>query len=525
MIIRGILDRSLSNQICIRGFARIKELARISKANKEYQRELIDKQISETSNFLTEETYLFFPEVILSLKLKQDLTIPGVQKDDTPTQLIEKRKVFNSNVNSLSIKPVVKKNTKVFDVSENDTIIVAEIHFDDIELNRLIELDEHPFHRVDGNHRLSAAEQIADDYRVNQMNIPFCIILFEEVTTQKFVPDEGLVIIKDDSYEKFERVVFYNINSKSIPLTIEENLKGILGEEKYFSDEEIDKIFENNGSIARKLGNRIRSEDFKSIKHIVRANKWAMCLRLLNLYQNGVDNKTYPEVFIMVDDIYDALQDINILYRKNDNLKSNESVEVLIAFIYYKAFSNEFKFEFFSKWMLKNHLFEAVETTTESIIRIFDKIYERKYISVFVAMKYWSHTKVNEYNKLFKEVLKDVQSTCKSNVDLQLIPIMRFKGESQRIDQRLLNSIKDCDVFIADITECNENVMYEVAYAEGREKPIILIKREGDDTTPPFDMEKMQWIPYDGDSYYNSIKSIINNNLKSILENRFGTQF
>jgi len=132
---------------------------------------------------------------------------------------------------------------------------------------------------------------------------------------------------------------------------------------------------------------------------------------------------------------------------------------------------------------------------------------------------------VNEYNKLFKEVLKDVQSTCKSNVDLQLIPIMRFKGESQRIDQRLLNSIKDCDVFIADITECNENVMYEVAYAEGREKPIILIKREGDDTTPPFDMEKMQWIPYDGDSYYNSIKSIINNNLKSILENRFGTQF
>ena len=229
MIIRGILDRSLSNQICIRGFARIKELARISKANKEYQRELIDKQISETSNFLTEETYLFFPEVILSLKLKQDLTIPGVQKDDTPTQLIEKRKVFNSNVNSLSIKPVVKKNTKVFDVSENDTIIVAEIHFDDIELNRLIELDEHPFHRVDGNHRLSAAEQIADDYRVNQMNIPFCIILFEEVTTQKFVPDEGLVIIKDDSYEKFERVVFYNINSKSIPLTIDENLKCILG--------------------------------------------------------------------------------------------------------------------------------------------------------------------------------------------------------------------------------------------------------------------------------------------------------
>ena len=78
MIIRGILDRSLSNQICIRGFARIKELARVSKANPEYQRELLEKQKGVVSNFLTEETYLFFPEVILSLKLRQDVTIKGV---------------------------------------------------------------------------------------------------------------------------------------------------------------------------------------------------------------------------------------------------------------------------------------------------------------------------------------------------------------------------------------------------------------------------------------------------------------
>lgn len=34
MIIRGILDHSLNGQICIRGFAPIKELARISKADR-----------------------------------------------------------------------------------------------------------------------------------------------------------------------------------------------------------------------------------------------------------------------------------------------------------------------------------------------------------------------------------------------------------------------------------------------------------------------------------------------------------
>ncbi|MGI4751269.1 MAG: hypothetical protein ACRYFB_11595 [Janthinobacterium lividum] len=525
MIIRGILDRSLSNQICIRGFARIKELARISKANKDYQRELIDLQIIQTYNFLTEETYLFFPEVILSLKLKQDSTIPGVKTGDTPIQLIEKNKIFNSNVNSLSIKPIVKKNTKVFDVNEKDLIIVAEIHFDDVELNNLIEANEHPFHRVDGNHRLSAAEQIKGNHRVNMMNIPFCIILFEELTSQRFSPETGLVKVKDDSYEKFERVVFYNINSKSIPLTIEENLKGILGEEKYFSNEDIDKIFEQKGSLARKLGKRIKAEDFTFLKEVIQANKWAMCLQILTLYYKGDDVKVYEDNSNMSSDIYDALQHINIIYQKNSVLKVNPSAEVLIAFLYYKAFSEESKFNFFSKWIINNHLFEANETTAESIIRIFDKIFQRKHVKVFVAMKYWSHQKVTEYNKMFTEALNEVQKKAKSNVELELVPIMRFRGESERIDQRLLNCIKECDVFIADITECNENVMYEVAFAEGCEKSMLLIKREGDSVTPPFDMEKLQWIPYDGDSYYNSIKSIVNINLKPILESKFGIHF
>lgn len=104
MIIRGILDRSLSNQICIRGFARIKELARISKANREYQRELLVKQKDVVSNFLTEETYLFFPEVILSLKLRQDVTIKGAKTDATPIQLIEKGKDFSSNIDKLKVR-------------------------------------------------------------------------------------------------------------------------------------------------------------------------------------------------------------------------------------------------------------------------------------------------------------------------------------------------------------------------------------------------------------------------------------
>lgn len=44
MIIRGILDSSLNGQLCIRGFAPIKELARISNANYKYQRKPLAEQ-------------------------------------------------------------------------------------------------------------------------------------------------------------------------------------------------------------------------------------------------------------------------------------------------------------------------------------------------------------------------------------------------------------------------------------------------------------------------------------------------
>ena len=68
MKLTGILDNSLNGQLCLRGFANIKDLARISKADYSYQRGLLDR--SDISDFLETQTYLFFPEVILSYKIQ-----------------------------------------------------------------------------------------------------------------------------------------------------------------------------------------------------------------------------------------------------------------------------------------------------------------------------------------------------------------------------------------------------------------------------------------------------------------------
>jgi nucleoside 2-deoxyribosyltransferase len=525
MIIRGILDKSLSKQTCIRGFARIKELARVSKANPDYQRELIGRQKKVISNFLTDEEYLFFPEVILSVKLKYDLTKKGAVKDASPLTLIESNKAFTSNVDSLRIRPSEKKYSKVFDTSGRDEVKIVELDFNEGELLKLIAGNNHPFHRIDGNHRLSAAEQI-DDSRIQVMDIPFCIVLFEELTTEEFnTATQRLEPVTDRSYEKFERVVFFNINSKSEPLTLEQNLKGILGSETYFDNDEIKKIFGAEGLQARKLGFRINIEDFAGIKHLLKDNKWALCLNIFKLYKANKSKCKPIASDKLMDAVYHSLQSINILYAEKESIAKNKSFEMLLAFLFYKTFSEENMFQFFFTKIVTSHLFNANETNAESIIAIFEKLYQKQSIKIFVAMPYYSDPMVNEYNKLFKEALAEVQKKAKSEVMIELIPIMRFKGKSERIDGRLLEKIKECDVFIADLTGCNPNVCFEIAYAEGREKPMIIIKKNTDKKTAPFDMDKLQYIPFQDKTYYSSIKGIINNNLPTILTEQFSVHF
>ncbi len=525
MILRGVLDKSLSKQTCIRGFARIKELARVSKADPEYQRELVDHQKKVISNFLTEEIYLFFPEVILSVKLKYDFTKKGASKKGSPLTLIESKKTFKSNVDGLSIKPSEKKYSKAFDTSGRDEIKLVELEFNEGELIDLISKNQHPFHRIDGNHRLSAAEQIVGD-RIETMDIPFCIVLFEEITTKKFNPSTHILeSVIDKNYEKFERVVFFNINSKSVPLTLEQNLKGILGAEEYFDDDEIKKIFGEEGVYARKLGKRITPDNYDSLNHILKANKWTLCLNIFILNRLNKEKCRAIPNDKLIDTVSNSLQSINVLYSENEILRRNNTIEMVLAFLFFKSFSVKSSYDFFSAQIIKSHLFEAKEATAESIITIFDKLFKKKIVKVFVAMPYYSDAEVSEYNKLFKEVLSEIQSKSKSEVQFDLIPIMRFKGKSERIDQRLLNKIKECDVFIADLTGCNPNVCFEIAYAEGREKPMLIIKSSSDRKRPPFDMDKLQYIPFNKKTHYTSIKSVITNNLPTILEEQLCVQF
>ena len=96
MILTRILDNSLNGQLCLRGFANIKDLARISEADYSYQRGLLDR--SDISDFLETQTYLFFPEVILSYKIKYAFKEKKGNTDPEPIVLLQKAKNYKCNV-------------------------------------------------------------------------------------------------------------------------------------------------------------------------------------------------------------------------------------------------------------------------------------------------------------------------------------------------------------------------------------------------------------------------------------------
>lgn len=63
-----------------------------------------------------------------------------------------------------------------------------------------------------------------------------------------------------------------------------------------------------------------------------------------------------------------------------------------------------------------------------------------------------------------------------------------------RITEQILDALSAADVIIADITELNANVIYEVGYADASHTPLILLNQ--DPSASPFDLKDQRQIKY-----------------------------
>lgn len=478
MRLEGILSESLGGFTCVRGFAPMGDLARSSEADLSYQRNLIAEQKEAIVNFLKDKEYLFFPEVILSYTLKYDFA-RGISGLDPLTD-IRNRKPFKSNVDRFSVR------------SQKSGVHKVVIDIPETWLR-----DHKPFFRIDGNHRLSATpeEEAFNDYMT-----PFCLILFPD-TPQS---------------EEYKRVIFHNINSKSVPLTSEENLRLILDETTIFSNEKLksNASFGPHFYFARMLKDRVDLDVLLAIANSFKVEKDSgeivtikrtVLLQLFHLLLNkGVIENDDKEI----NRVMQAINNVNTIYQQHTVLSDCSSPALFISFVYYELNQSHGDYrKSFKTWVLSNHIYTISEIAVNDLIVVYDTILGARSRNVFISMQF--DTASQEVKQAIEEAISEVNRRHSLDLKIKHIRIDEVnKGHAYTISDEILELINNTGLLIADLSTRNINVYHEVGFLMGlnrakgyeQENFILLMRNYAEgktDSSVGFNLRHWQQLRFD----------------------------
>lgn len=428
----GILEYSMGGFLCLRGFASYKLLSAISEPNPEVQRDLIEQHKEDMARFLNNGEYRFFPEIVLSLSLTDgDKYLDLV---DSFHNTLRSGKTWNKSIGSLSFsisQNVTKNELNVYSpLPQIDRINIAHIKFDE-KVQKIA--------RIDGNHRLSASDEINDDFVV-----PYCLLLFR-------YPNEN---------EQYSRAIFYNINAKQIPLNLEENLSVILSSPEVFPDSKLitDQTFGWKFYLARKTIESLDFAYFPAISAYISASKYSF---FVDLYGFLIKNGSVAENESAVEKIKSQLVEVERSLTESAITATTTNIAIIGALAYYRL-TDDFKYRGFLSWIKKNNIGSIENLHIEDVINLYNEIYEHIPKKIFLARWYPAESDP-EYQKSAHRVnaLKEVAE----ELNLSLTDLGTRDTGTFDIREVMYRDIRECDIFIADLTGARHNVMVEVGYA------------------------------------------------------------
>lgn len=472
MILRGILDLSLGNMLCIRGFARMGDLAKTSKADKSYQRDLITEHKQEVLDFLHKKEMLFFPEIILSYSV-----------DALPFNSAQ----FKHNDNNLKITTKTNKYQNKQDARGRDGIQIATInlkpqHLDILEFPIFSNDDKNKiFHRIDGNHRLSAADEEIDDQDIQNLITPFCLLLLPKETEKTGIDNDRHIHGIDEPAQVLEKTIFHNINYKHIPLKKEHHYKMMIGSESIFTNSDLSANFGKEYLLAKKYLDKFNYDEFGSLKIALTNNKYTFTHDLQKLLlQKDKQKKKINQA------INEALELINKIYNNHAKLSAHQHHGLLIAFVYFAIRKNkklsEKELSAFAYWVIENFVYEITQKDAGSIIAMYEKIIEKRYKEIFISMDF--SEKYQPTYKAIEGVVNTINTENSTTIKLCPVRIDQFEtGYSYKLDDEIFKQIGKCGLMIADLSNKNVNVYQEVGFAMGlnrnsKEENILLLKQD-----------------------------------------------
>ena len=506
MILSGILHTSLGGFTVIRGVAPLGDLARCSRFDGAYQRNLIETHKEEIERFLADRQYLFFPEVVLSASLRFKRSGNGDWRD----------KGFRANVDGLALKLIKTKLPTGYNVVGSQaapTLAYLTLGEEQLEEERGFRL-----FRIDGNHRLSAAKDLKPHEANYGLPTPFCIVLHDEPTDA----------------QRFEKVVFHNINAKQIPLTSEENLRLILqaGDDALFSDSDLlDKpSFGPAYYLARKLLPQLNVEFLGGLtKPFENRHTLALALTQFLIAKDETLAQAFDAASLddQVPRLRDALKMVNAVYEEphRAHLRESGCHGVLVAFVYFALKNTGKQLPAFARWVMSNRIDRLAPATTTrglgyhyhlgrtqavdaaSLVEVFDSVLSARRREVFVSMEFGTHTDAI-YNAIEAAIERVNKDHALQQVDLALKTIRidrENKGHSYTIADEILQIIDGCGLLIADLTQSNKNVYHEVGFLmglnQGRGEPhenfiLIADANQVKDNTIGFNLRAWQQIRF-----------------------------
>ena len=308
------------------------------------------------------------------------------------------------------------------------------------------------FKRIDGNHRLSAFEALKD-VEFDRYVAPFCLVFFGTAQDAR----------------RNEKALFHNINSKALPLTSEEVLKGIVDAPEDFPDSELGDRFGPEYLQCRELKAKLDFSYLPNLKSVFgqNADQDACARSLLIQSLQDVRGQIDPGTVLDTDAVFEAIQHINGTYA-DARLQGSTAQGLFAAFLYFRLNKDRSRgsYEQFTNWVLRTHQYELRSINAADLIKIFGKVAQSRKRQVFVSMQFSQETHPNYV--AIENAINDVNREHALDIAIRPIRIDQFEtGYSYEINAEILSLIEDSGLLIADLTCGNKNVYHELGYLMG----------------------------------------------------------
>lgn len=490
--IRGVLARAFDSVICLRGFADISDLARISCVDSGYQRDLENTHAEEIKSFLRGGRFSFFPEIILGTSVED---LGGTDDVFEKIKLSAKDGVGFSQIDvgnlGVCISTYVKSGRKMKKSADNFTEESQSRLEDDYVTMTITNLptqeDERCLYRIDGNHRLTAVEQMMKerDVKVKDFkSVPFCIVIFN----------------KKDTRKQHGAVYFHNINFKQLKVPEEHLLKLVVEDNGGLWT---DDVLKDDPSLGPEyyLTRRFVAEKKSLFYRLslafpkMRETAYGMVYHCFKFLMSHVCDLVYESDTIVEDGkiktkgertkrpIIVWPSNVNkIIAEFSDNLEDvvktaciqsesalNLDRDVFIAMMYYR-YLDKSQLSNFAQWVASNRItFSQATIEYESLISMYEAYKIRQEKTIFVSMEFGKDETENHF-KVIKRVVSEINKENGISPGLEVKRVDRVvDGTAYEINHKISDEIEKCGLLIADLTYVNPNVYHEIGLVMGRD--------------------------------------------------------